>query len=138
MRLKQYEKRSASHTVECALVFPILFFFIMGIFVGAMGIFRYQQVCYLAREVACYASTHAGQYQQENAQAITAGTLPNVNEAYLKTNIIAANAANLDPASLSVSINLNTSSGNFDWDNTAPPQTAITTVGPTVPRRSIT
>jgi hypothetical protein len=105
--------------VECALVFPVVFFFLMAIFVGALGVFRYQQVCYLSREAARYASTHAGGYQQENTTSITKGTLPNVTESYIQTNIIAANAANLDAASLSSSININTSSGNYDWDDTS-------------------
>lgn len=119
MRRKQNQKRPGSHTVECALVFPVVFFFMIGILVGGMGIFRYQQVCYLAREAARFASTHAGQYQQENAQAIQNGTLPNVNEAYLQTNIIAANASNLNAANLASSVTVNMPGGNYDWDDTA-------------------
>jgi hypothetical protein len=67
MRLKRTGKRSGSHAVECAIIFPIVLFFIVSIIVGGMGIFRYQQVCYLAREGARYAAVHAGQYQQEHA-----------------------------------------------------------------------
>jgi Flp pilus assembly protein TadG len=119
MRLGPKRKRSGATAVECAFVFPVVFFFITGIVVGAMGIFRYQQVCYLAREAARYASVHAGQYQQENAAAITAKTMPDVNEAYILSNVITPNASNLDAASLSVSFQINTSSGNYDWDDTA-------------------
>jgi Flp pilus assembly protein TadG len=119
MRLNRSQQRSGATIVECALVFPVVIFFILGIVVGALGIFRYQQVRYLAREGARYASTHAGQYQQENAAAIAAGTLPDVNEDYIKSNAIAPNAALLDPANLSVSVNINTSCGNYDWDDTA-------------------
>ena len=49
-----------------------------GLVVCAINVFCYQQVAYLARETARYAAVHAGQYQKENAAAITAGTLPNV------------------------------------------------------------
>jgi FlaG/FlaF family flagellin (archaellin) len=83
-----------------------------------MGVFRYQQVAYLAREAARYAAVHAGQYQQENAGAITAGTLPNVTKSYITTNIVQANATNMDSSSLSVTINFNMSSGSYDWDDT--------------------
>jgi Flp pilus assembly protein TadG len=119
MRLDPNRKRSGATAVECAVVFPVVFFFITAIVVGAMGIFRYQQVCYLSREAARYASVHAGQYQQENAQAIANGTMPNVDVAYITTNVVTPNASNLDAANLSVSIQINTSGGNYDWDDTA-------------------
>ncbi len=119
MRLKQCQRRrSGAHLVECALVFPIVFFVILTIVVGGMGVYRYQQVCYLAREAARYASVHAGQYQQEKAAAITAGTLPNATESYIIANVITANATNMDSANTQVSININTSSGSYDWDDT--------------------
>jgi hypothetical protein len=118
MRLNHSPKRAGSHLVECAIVFPLVFFFIVAIIVGSMGVFRYQQVCFLAREAARYASVHAGQYQLENTQAIQNGTLPTVDKAYITNNIIQANASNLDPANLTVTITINTSSGSFDWDDT--------------------
>jgi hypothetical protein len=84
-----------------------------------MGVFRYQQMAYLAREAARYAAVHAGEYQQENAAAITAGTLPNVTSSYLTTNIVQANAVSLDTSSLQVAVKINTSNGSYDWDDTA-------------------
>jgi Flp pilus assembly protein TadG len=119
MRVVRTGKRSGAHAVECAIIFPIVLFFIVSIIVGGMGIFRYQQVCYLAREGARYAVVHAGQYQQENAAAIQSGALPNVDDNYLLTNVIMPNASNLDPSSLTVGINFNLSSGSYDWDDTA-------------------
>jgi hypothetical protein len=76
-------------------------------------------MAHLAREGARYAACHAGQYQQENASAITAGTLPDVKKDYIITNIVKANAASMDPSKIQVSITINTSSGNYDWDDTA-------------------
>jgi len=120
MRLtKQRLRRSGAHVVECALVFPLVFLLIFGLVVGGMGIYNYQQVCYLAREAARYASVHGGQYQQEKAALIANGTLPNVNKQYILTNIITANATNMDAANVQVSINFNMSSGSYDWDDTA-------------------
>ena len=112
-------RRKGAHMLECAIVLPMVFFFILALAIGGMGISRYQQAAYLAREAARYASTHAGQYEQENAAAISAGTLPNVNEAYIVNNLVKANAAGMDPAGLTVTVSFNMSSGSYDWDDTS-------------------
>jgi Flp pilus assembly protein TadG len=118
MRLKQPWPRSGAHAVECALIFPLVFFFIIATLVGGMGVYRYQEVCYLAREAARYASVHGGQYEQEQAANIAAGTLPYVDKQYIITNIIDSNATNLDAASTQISINFNMAGGTYDWDDT--------------------
>jgi hypothetical protein len=92
---------------------------LIGLVVGALGVFRYQQMAYLAREAARFAACHGGQYQKENAAAISAGTMPNVDSTYLTTNVVQANAVCLDPAALSVTVNFNMSSGSYSWDDTA-------------------
>lgn len=104
--------------VEAAIVLPVAFLLILGIVVGGMGVFRYLEVAHLARLTARYAAVHGGQYSQDNAAAINAGTLPNVNEAYLTQNIAAANAVALDSSQLSVSATITTHSGTYDWDDT--------------------
>jgi Flp pilus assembly protein TadG len=111
--------RRGAHLVECAFVFPVLILLLLGLVVWSMGVFRYQQMAYLAREAARYAAVHAGQYQQENAAAITAGTLPNVTSDYITTNIVQANAVNLESSSLQVTVTINTSGGSYGWDDTA-------------------
>jgi Flp pilus assembly protein TadG len=111
MLLHSRARRRGAHLVECAFVFSILMVLMIGLLVCSMGVFRYQQVAYLAREAARYAAVHGGQYQQENAAAITANTLPNVNSDYILKNVVQANAVNLDSSSLSVTVNFNTSSG---------------------------
>jgi Flp pilus assembly protein TadG len=55
--------RRGATLVECAIVLPVTFFLLIGLVVGAMGIFRYQEVATLAREGARYASTHGHQYR---------------------------------------------------------------------------
>ncbi len=119
IRIAKFARRKGAHALECAIVLPSVFFFILGLVIGGMGISRYQQTAYLAREAARYASTHAGQYQSENAAAITAGTLPNVNESYVITNIVQANAVAMNPAYLTTTVSFNMSSGSYDWDDTA-------------------
>jgi Flp pilus assembly protein TadG len=55
--------------VEAAIVLPVLFTLMLGLIVGAMGIFQYQQMAALAREGARYASVHGGQYKSETGNA---------------------------------------------------------------------
>jgi Flp pilus assembly protein TadG len=112
-------RRWGAHVVECAFVYPLLFLLLIGLVVGGAGVHRYQQVAHLAREAARFASVHAGQYLQENAAFIQKGTLPNVNDAYITTNLVNANAAGMDTSQLKTSISFNMSSGSYDWDNTA-------------------
>jgi Flp pilus assembly protein TadG len=119
MPIARRARRCGAHLVECAFVFPITFLLLVGLVVCAMGVFRYQQMAYLAREAARYAAVHAGQYQQENAAAISQGTLPDVTCDYITTNVVKANAVSLDPSALSVTLNFNMSSGSCDWDDTA-------------------
>jgi Tfp pilus assembly protein PilV len=119
MLLDCRSRRRGAHLVECAFVFPVALLLMLAVVVGALGVFRYQQMAYLSREAARFAAVHAGQYQQENAAAISAGTLPSVTSAYLTTNVVQANAINLDPSALTVTVNFNTSSGSWGWDDTA-------------------
>jgi hypothetical protein len=113
------QRRSATTAVECAIVYPATFLLTLGLAIGGLGIFRYQQVAHLAREGARFASVHGGQYASDNAASIKAGTLPIVNEAYLQNNIIQARATGLDTTKLAVQVNINTYNGSFDWDDTA-------------------
>jgi Flp pilus assembly protein TadG len=119
MLLRRETRRQGAHLVECAIVLPLTMLLLLGLVVCATGVAHYQQTAYLAREAARYAATHAGQYQQENAAAITAGTLPNVTSDYITTNVVQADAVNLDPSQLSVTTLFNMSSGSYGWDDTA-------------------
>ena len=69
MRLRSGPARSGASTVEVAIVLPIVFMLSFGLLVGAMGIFRYQEVSMLAREGARYASTHGYAYRKYAGQA---------------------------------------------------------------------
>jgi hypothetical protein len=70
---------------------------------------------HLSRQAARFAAVHGGQYQAENAPAIAAGQLPNVDEAYLR-NMVLANAVSMDPSKLTVQVFFNTAGGSTDWD----------------------
>jgi Flp pilus assembly protein TadG len=92
--------------VECALVYPVVFLLVLGLLVGAAGIFRYSQLASLAREGARYASTHGAQYAKENR--VTAPT-----DADIFNNVIAPMGASFDPTQLSYAITWNTSNWPF-------------------------
>jgi Flp pilus assembly protein TadG len=90
-------KRRGAVLTEFALVLPIVVLLIFGLLVGALGVFRYQQVATLAREAARYASVHGGQFQKEGWG--TAAT-----PAVVYSNAIQAQAVALDPNHLSYAI----------------------------------
>jgi Flp pilus assembly protein TadG len=62
-------RRRAALLVEGAVVFPVLLFLLLGLILGGMGVFRYQQVACLAREAARWAAVRGGDYQKENHTA---------------------------------------------------------------------
>lgn len=57
--------RRGAVLVESAIVYPLVFLLLLGLIVGGMGAFRYQEVAALAREGARWASVHGGQYHLE-------------------------------------------------------------------------
>jgi Flp pilus assembly protein TadG len=118
--LNSRRPRSGAHLPECAVVYPVTFFIILATIAGGIGVSDYQQVAYLAREAARFASAHAGQYAKENAAAITAGTLPTVNQSYIINNIVMpeAQASLLNTSNLTVQITFysSTNSTGTPWD----------------------
>jgi Flp pilus assembly protein TadG len=88
--------------VECAVVYPVFFLLVLGMLVGAAGIFRYSQLASLTREAARYASVHGGQYAQE--MNVTAPT-----PADIYNNVVLQMAAGFDTSQLTYSITYDTS-----------------------------
>jgi Flp pilus assembly protein TadG len=113
-------RRRGATAVEAAFIYPITFFIMLALLVGGMGVFRYNEVAYLAREAARYASVHGDQYAQDNAAAITAGSTPQVTTDYITNNIVKANGIALDPSQLAVTVTFNSPSGSTDWGNVWP------------------
>jgi hypothetical protein len=98
-------RRAGATVVEAAIVLPIVFFVILALLIGGVGVFKYQEAAHIARQTARYASVHGNQYAQDNAAAIAAGTLPTVDKAYL-TKYAQTNVITLDPSQLQVGVNL--------------------------------
>ena len=72
MRAAPSNLRPAATVLETAFVLPAAFLLVFSLCVGAMGIFRYQEVATLAREGARYASTHG--YQHRKDAGLSTGT----------------------------------------------------------------
>jgi Flp pilus assembly protein TadG len=69
--------------IEGAIVYPLVFFLLLGLVIGGMGIYRYQEVAALARSAARYASTHGAQFRKDTGQSVgtpgtSAGTTNNI------------------------------------------------------------
>jgi Flp pilus assembly protein TadG len=54
--------RRGAVVLESAIVYPVVFLLILGLIIGGLGVFRYQEVAWLAREATRYASVHGTQY----------------------------------------------------------------------------
>lgn len=63
----RYRRRGAT-TVEFAVTGPIVLFLVFATLIGALGVFRYQQVAALAREGARWASVHGAEYAWDTGQ----------------------------------------------------------------------
>jgi Flp pilus assembly protein TadG len=118
------QRRSGATVVECAFVYPVLFLLVLGLMVGAAGIFRYSQLASLSREAARFASVHGGQYAQEmNVPAPTPDQIFN--------NVVVPMAVGFDTTQLNYSITYNTSNWPYHTtldanNNIVPIQNTVT------------
>ena len=100
MRL-QRPLRTGTTMVECALVYPAVFIFTLGLVIGSAGVFRYQELASLARRAARYASVHGTQYAQD-----TGNTAPTPSQIF--NSVVVPNTSSLNSSRLSYSITYNT------------------------------
>ena len=101
MRLRRSGGRGAATAVECAFILPVTFFLLLGLVVGAMGVFRYQEMATLARLATRYASTHGHQYRKD--AGLPVGTSADWT-ADVYNNAIAPNVVSLTPSLLSYQV----------------------------------
>jgi Flp pilus assembly protein TadG len=80
----------------------VTFLLLLGLLIGGMGIFRYQQIARLSRDAARWASVHGTQYATD-----TKNTAATATDVY--TNAISPNAAGLDLNHLTYSVTWSTS-----------------------------
>lgn len=105
MRLRLSSRRGST-IVEFALVAPVAFLLIIGLIVGGLGVSRYQQLAYLAREASRYASVHGAQWANDTGH--TAATPTSIYNA-----VIAPRAIGLDLSKLSYTVTWNTNNSQF-------------------------
>jgi Flp pilus assembly protein TadG len=98
--LHNRQPRPGTHTLECAVIFPALFLLLLGLLVGGLGVFRYQEVASLAREGARYASVHGATYESTTGRPAATGV-------DVFNNAISPRAVILDPAKLHYSVTWN-------------------------------
>ena len=94
--------RRAAALVETAIILPLTFLLTLGTVVGAVGIFRYQQVAHLAREGARYAATHGGRYQEDGLPSSTG--VPAITDSNSLRNYLTQQTIGLDPQYLTVEV----------------------------------
>ena len=104
--IRLHYARSGATMVEFAVVAPVTFLLLLGLLIGGLGIFRYQQVARLSRDAARWASVHGTQYAQDtNSPAATAQDVYN--------QAIAPSAQGLDLSKLTYSVTWNTSNSPY-------------------------
>ena len=118
------QRRSGATVVECAVVYPAVFLLLIGMLVGAAGIFRYSQLASLAREAARYASVHGAQYAKE--MKVTAPA-----PADIYNNVVLPMAVGFDTTQLNYSITYNTTNAVYHTvldvnNNVTPIQNTVT------------
>jgi Flp pilus assembly protein TadG len=132
-------RRRGTTLVELALIYPLTFLLTLGMVVGALGIAKYNEVAYLAREAARYASTHGGQYAFDGAQKSITGpnaaawqtqmtNEPAVSSNTNLTNYVTSRAMLLDPTQLSISVSWTVQQTHPEYTPPNYPNYADTTV----------
>jgi Flp pilus assembly protein TadG len=103
IRVSRTVRRRGATVVECAIIYPITFLLMLGLIIGGLGVFRYQEISSVAREGARWASVHGYQSAAE-ASSTGVGTPTTASDVYTNAIKPQADAANLDPPSLSYSV----------------------------------
>jgi len=103
---RRSDRRRGAIALENAIVMSVMFLLILGVIVLGMGVFRYQEMAYLAREGARWASVHGTQYATD-----TGNTAATASDVY--NNAILPKVAALDTTQLSYSVTWNTSNAPY-------------------------
>src|SRR5258708_1427452 len=102
-------RRRGVAMVEAPVILSVAFFFILALIIGAVGVFRFEEMAHLAREGARFALVHGGQYARETGNTAA-------SEADIRAYVLAKSAI-LDSTKLTVVVTLNPPNGAVDWDS---------------------
>ncbi len=97
MIVRVSQPRRGAAVVEMAVVSPILVLFLFGLIVTGLGVFRYNQTAYLAREAARYASVRGDDYAREAGK-------PAATQDSVTQNVVLAKAAGMARAQLTTTV----------------------------------
>ena len=92
--------RTGATAVEAAIIYPVYFLFVIGLIVGCLGVFRYQQLSNISREAARWACVRGEKYSFATGQP--AATPQDVYD-----NVIEPKATLLDPTKLTYTVTWN-------------------------------
>jgi Flp pilus assembly protein TadG len=81
---RKLSNRRGTSALEAAVVYPVTMLVLIGQLVLGIGVFQYEQLQFLAREGARYASVHGPTYVSENSSS--GATL--ANSAQIENNVI--------------------------------------------------
>ena len=98
-RFRARPRRNGATTVEFAIVGPMALLLLIGFAVLALQVYRYQQVAYLARAGARYASTHGAQHRADHRLPVGTAT---VWEQDIRDNGVLPRCSALAPDKLTV------------------------------------
>jgi Flp pilus assembly protein TadG len=113
--------------VECAVVYPLTLLLLIGLIVGGLGVFRYQEMAWLSREAARYAAVRGSEYQKE-----TSKTPPTQQQ--IIDDVVLKMAAGINSQKLTVKVEL-VDKGNgtvSTWDSSTKSPTSTLSSGETV------
>jgi Flp pilus assembly protein TadG len=96
------QPRSGVAVVEVAITAPVAFLLVIGLIVGGLGTFRYQQVAALAREGSTYAALHSPYYESRTGQ-------PRATSDSVMSNAVLPLAAGLDASAINCTLTFDTS-----------------------------
>jgi Flp pilus assembly protein TadG len=120
-------RRRAVTILECAVIYPLTLLLVIGLIVGGLGIFRYQEMAWLSREAARYAAVHGSDYQKE-----TGKTPPTQQQ--ITDEVVVKMASALKTSSLTVKVEwINKATGAVStWDSSSKAPTSQLITGETV------
>lgn len=102
VRVRSRPSRRGATTVEFAVVASAVVLLVVGLIVGGLGVFRYQEMAHLAREGSRYAATHGGDYLRDGRASQTG--VPSVTSSKELEDYLRTKAVGLDPSQLKVEI----------------------------------
>jgi Flp pilus assembly protein TadG len=114
MRIPTSTARRGATVVETAVVLPVFFILLFGIFLGGIQILNYQEVAWLSREASRRVSVRGNLYAQQTNKA-------SPTEAEIMQNVVLPLAVAMDPNQLTVEVFLvDGSSGTATrWDSSS-------------------